>query len=157
MDEEKKGNIIPDILQKMAQVCPVSCFVFVSMDSNFPDYITLQWRWKIKERLLRYSIRIMVCEISKSHINIIQTHILPLKDANWQVSPLLAKKKDEALRLQRPSCFGSYIKSILEVREGKVWKCNCDECPVNDLCRIEEVKLENDGRKSEPKKPNLRK
>lgn len=80
----EKENIITDILQKMAQVCPVSCFVFVSMDSDFPDYITLRWRWKIKERMLRYSIRINHSEIYKSRVDIIQTYILPLKSANWQ-------------------------------------------------------------------------
>ncbi len=79
-----RENNIPDILQKMAQVCPVKCYVFIYMDSDCSDEITLQWRWSIKKRPLRYSIKIHTLDIVLSRIDIIQKYIIPLKNANWQ-------------------------------------------------------------------------
>lgn len=89
---DKIENNIPDILQKMVQVCPVSCFVVILMDSKSLEYITLQWRWKVKKRSFQYSIRILLLEIIKSKISIIQAYILPLKYANWQNEDLVDGK-----------------------------------------------------------------
>lgn len=90
---DKIESNIPNILQKMTQVCPVSCFVVVLMDSEHPEYITLRWRWKIKKRPFQYSIRILLFEFFTARINIIQAYILPLKYANWQNGDLVDDKQ----------------------------------------------------------------
>lgn len=40
----------------------------------------------------------------------------------------------------KPSCFGSYAKTVMELNKGVIWKCNCYKCPRRMECSAEEMK-----------------
>lgn len=39
----------------------------------------------------------------------------------------------------RPKCYGRYAKGLRDLRNGKIWKVNCDSCPhVRECTHVRE-------------------